>query len=68
MRQHHNIPREERERAIEQRMAVDMMMTPWVWAMAPVWAWWTDPPSPPRWPAPDARRDSRMDDLGDARR
>lgn len=67
MRQHHNIPREERERALEQQMAVDLMMTPWVWTMAPLWAWW-DPPSPPRWPTPDARTETRMDDLGNARR
>lgn len=69
MRRHpHNMPRDERERVLEQQMAVDLMIAPWAWTMAPLWAWWADPPSPPRWPAPDARMETRMDDLGDARR
>lgn len=41
----HNEPgRDARSRAVEQRVALELMMTPWVWAMAPAWAWWHNPP------------------------
>lgn len=68
MKLHPNMSREERERVIEQQMAVDLMMTPWVWTMAPLRAWWADPPAPPRWPTPGDRAGDRMDVSGDARR
>lgn len=37
-----------RDRDLERRVTLNVMMTPWVWALSPAWAMWVEPPPPPR--------------------
>jgi hypothetical protein len=38
--------RSTRDQALEQRVAFNVLMTPWVWALSPAWAMWVEPPPP----------------------
>jgi hypothetical protein len=56
MRDQHTQSRAPRDRELEQRVAMHVMMTPWVWAMASASAWLNAPPPPARpRPAPAPR-------------
>jgi hypothetical protein len=48
MRPSPTLSRSARDQALEQRLAYNVMMTPWVWALTPAWAMWVEPPPPPR--------------------